>query len=563
VDYTYPERFKTLTDFMDLRFHQLLNIVTTVGGVAVDGLALANASGSLQLLYKEDASSIDVTIPAGLSGVPVVAQNCVAAHSEQSLGTYDAGTHTISLGSTSDWAVAVGQFGAPAEDDAPAETDIYMSLTGSDTTGTGTVSNPYRGLAKVGAVSQALAATGTPVTVYIRGGYYDTHELDVHRGISNELVFSGTEAAPITVRSYPGEWAVFDGINHPSWPRVFGDTSDAYEPYLVQWTGSWVNWEYLEFRNAYGGGARMYGLHNKYRYLVFQNCHANGLRFEGSYNELAYSLFQDCYSASNDGNSANGMMIRFGDTFTDRFPSETSSSFNHVHHNVARHNSDDGFGANTSDEGVWEYNVAFENGIGESGNGEGFKMGFGNTRLTNNIFRYNLSWDNYIGFNTNSSTGVVVHNNTSYDNTAGGFALHQVNNPDTADNEAYNNLSILPSGGEHVYRLLGVTTHENNAGWIGAWRDRPPNLDLGDPQVVSFNWTNGDFLRLGPTSPYLSAGKVITGGSTTLGAIPDGEDFAGGWDWRALVNAYPSHGLGSRTTMSPIAQGTRTKYPGT
>jgi hypothetical protein len=577
VDYTYPERFKTLTDFMDLRFHQLLNIVTTVGGVAVDGLALANASGSLQLLYKEDASSIDVTIPANLSGVPVVAQNCVAAHSEQSLGTYDAGTHTISLGSTSDWAVAVGQFGAPAEDGAPAETDIYMSLTGSDTTGDGSIGSPYRSIAKAGAEAETLAAAGTTTTIYLRGGYYDELGVDVYltpnSGLGTRVKFSGTETAPITVRSYPGEWAVFDGLNHSEWPLVEDLDRDAQEPTLIQFVGEWVNWEYLEFRNSVGRGMQMYSLDCKYRYLVTQNTHASGFNLNGSRNEMAYCLMQDSYSISNGGNTGNGMHLQFSSALQDpdRFPSETGSRDNHIHHNIAWNCSDDGInyvpGGVSNANNVFEYNIAVDSGYGwaggSSGNGEGFKMGLSGSN-TGTICRFILAWgNNTSGFSNNEAEGVLFHNNTAWDSGNIGFILAAGGR---GDNEAYNNLSVYPDS-YHRNREVGVTVHTHNAGYPGAWDilGGEGNFDTPDvdPQIVSYDWTNADFLRLGSGSPYLSNGKVITGGSTTLGAIPDGEDFAGGWDWRTLASAYPSNGLRSRTPMYPMAQGTRTPYPGT
>jgi hypothetical protein len=439
----------------------------------------------------------------------------------------------------------------PEPEPEPEPNALYVSRTGSDTTGDGTITNPYRSLEKVAAVVKPGA------TVYLRGGYYDEHRLDVHRGISRELKFSGTKDAPITVRSFPGEWAVFDGVNHPKWPRVSGDTSDAYEPYALQWVGEWVRWEHLEVRNAYGGGFRAYALDSKFRHLVIQNCHANGIRIEGSRNELAYSLFQDNYSASNDGNSANGMILRWGKTTAQRFPNETESGLNHVHHNVARHNSDDGFGANTSRNGLFEHNVSFDNGYGKSGNGEGFKMGFNGAYDTGNVFRFNLGWGNKTGQNTNISTGVLAHNNTAWRTRGISFAFAVHARPGSGDNEAHNNLSIEPAS-VHRAREEGVTRHTHNAGYPGRWDPAggEGNLDTTDlePQILSFDWEHPDFLKLAPASPYASAGKVLPGGSVTLGAIPVGEEFAGGWDWRALVRAFPSHGLGPRAVMHPIPQ---------
>jgi len=446
---------------------------------------------------------------------------------------------------------------------------IYMARDGNDTTGDGTIENPYRSLAKI----QTVVAPGD--TVYLRGGYYDEVGVDTYLtdagGSAPSISFSGTSGSPITIRSYPGEWAVFDGGNHPDWPLTFDATPpDAYEPRMLMFTGEWVNWEYLEFRNSVGGGCRFFILDCKMRYSVFQNNHAVAFAFQGSRNEVAGNLFQDNYSVENDGASANGMMIRFSDQLTQagRFPGETESGDNHLHHNVARNNSDDGFSTNTANRSIVEYNLAYDNGYGATGDGIGFKMGFSGALNTGTICRFNMSWNNgNVGYNTNYSTGVQIYNCVDYGSSAGGFATWVTSTPGSGDNEVYN--CLYHGASISIYRESGVTIHESNAAYTEDWYDRPPNYALGDPQVISFDETNDDFLKLGASSPYLSNGQLVDGrtgaalenASATLGAIPDGEDFAGGWNWRALIAAYPSHGLRSRTTMNALTQGTRTPYP--
>lgn len=810
VEYTYPERMTYPTRFFADRFPVQLGIRSSIAGVPADGLLLATSDETRQVLYKQTASSITVTIPPGMTGVPVVGVDALAAsYVERNLGTFSSGTHAVTLPAHSDWAIAVGDFdltsplppeeppeepdppppgdsdyvtlarslgavvvhaneggtawtdesgnnfhgspvGSPtwtatggpgaslpgyysfngtsqyisvgdatalrvqqhalvwwerggntqvtdyatsiskgddsyhirknlttqgdrvytvlrgaeqtygyatvvtgawqmfmsrwdgaahelwhinagvatrvvnevrtgsiahyaralaygAQDhdtegwrrfwkgdlasvllfpsaissadfenlhlatsealpeppeepdpDPPVEGATYVSLTGSDTTGTGTEANPYRSLKK----AAEETVPGTSHTIYLRGGYYDVVNTDAYMTLGNggEIKFNGTESVPITVRSYPGEWAIIDGIDHTRWPRTLNDGESEYEPRLLQFVGTWVNWEHLEFRNSVGGAFRAFALDCKWRHCVFQANHAMGLDIQGSRNEVAYNLFQDNYSASNDGNSANGMFIRFSEQLDGpvgapgtRFPDETASAYNHVHHNVAHNVSDDGFGGNTSTNGIWEYNVSFENGYGATGNGEGFKMGFAYLNDTGNIFRYNLAWDCKNTFNTNTAEGILCHNNTAYRSRGTSFLLTS-QATDESGNTARNNLSVEPGNGWH--RSVGSkTVHTHNAGVPTTWTSGTSNYGFGDARFISVNPASADFLRLASDSPARGAGTVVNQASDTdLGAIPFGQEFAGGWDWRALMAAFPSHGLKARSPMNPIAQ---------
>jgi hypothetical protein len=77
-------------------------------------------------------------------------------------------------------------------------TTYYISPTGNDTTGTGSIALPWRTLSKF--YGQAVAGD----TLYCRGGTYSSTT-----GIYVTSV--GTVAAPITVAAYSGEAPVFDG----------------------------------------------------------------------------------------------------------------------------------------------------------------------------------------------------------------------------------------------------------------------------------------------------------------------------------------------------------------
>jgi len=74
---------------------------------------------------------------------------------------------------------------------------IYIAPTGNDTTGNGSISNPYRTLAK----ASSVAVAGD--TVYARGGTY--------LATKDSISCNGTAGNPITFTEYPGEQAIFDG----------------------------------------------------------------------------------------------------------------------------------------------------------------------------------------------------------------------------------------------------------------------------------------------------------------------------------------------------------------
>jgi len=93
--------------------------------------------------------------------------------------------------------------------------DIYISPTGNDGTGNGSIGAPYATLAK----ARDMATSGT--TVYLRGGTYYL-SAPVVFGTAN----SGTAAAPITYTAYQGEKPVISGgikIPASTWTTVSGN----------------------------------------------------------------------------------------------------------------------------------------------------------------------------------------------------------------------------------------------------------------------------------------------------------------------------------------------------
>jgi lysophospholipase L1-like esterase len=106
-----------------------------------DGVALKTQDNNNYVFYKEDTASIQVDL-SGMSGSQrVIAVDALQAYSEIDLGVLAPGVHTINLPSTSDWAIAIGNFGNPtlpptnvapiASDDSystPSDTELVVDV---------------------------------------------------------------------------------------------------------------------------------------------------------------------------------------------------------------------------------------------------------------------------------------------------------------------------------------------------------------------------------------------------------------------------------------------------
>jgi hypothetical protein len=97
-------------------------------------------------------------------------------------------------------------------------TEYYVATTGNNTTGDGTISNPWKTITK----GQSMLAPGD--TLFVRGGtYYE----------SVTLTKQGTAGNPITIKAYPGETPFMDGtIPINGWVKVSSD--DLYLTVLGQ-----------------------------------------------------------------------------------------------------------------------------------------------------------------------------------------------------------------------------------------------------------------------------------------------------------------------------------------
>ena len=128
----------------------------------------------------------------------------------------------------------------PTPTPSPTGNSYYMAPTGSDSN-SGTISSPWKTWASA---SKKLKAGDT---LYARGGTY-TGQGSSSNGSANWYSPSGTQAAPVTFKAYPGEVPVFDGqmsvvsgltLSNVSWIVIDGLTFTRYSGDAGIMCGNW------------------------------------------------------------------------------------------------------------------------------------------------------------------------------------------------------------------------------------------------------------------------------------------------------------------------------------
>ncbi len=139
-----------------------------------NGYCLKNADNSTYIVYREGESSIDIDLSGASGALDAVAVNCNAAYAEQDVGPLSPGNHTIELGESSDWVVAIGDFSVSE----PVGSHRTMRTTGH------------------GPQHISLLRTGSHIVVKSPGAGPGTIRVSSSRG---QVVYSGTVADAATV----------------------------------------------------------------------------------------------------------------------------------------------------------------------------------------------------------------------------------------------------------------------------------------------------------------------------------------------------------------------------
>ena len=292
----------------------------------------------------------------------------------------------------------------------------YVSTSGSDG-GSGTIGSPWK------TIQYAMTHANAGDTVYIRGGVYG--DPVTTNGVH------GTQAHPIEVRSYPGEWAVIDGTNtlgNGNLVRMLND--------------SWIIMENLEIRHSdpskIAAGIYIENTSDcEFHNIYIHNNNGAGLASNG----LIRDKFYNCTSSENSNTQTSG---NTGDGF-----SITAGNNNEFYRCVSYHNSDDGYDNWSSVGNYYEDCISANNGTGTAGDGNGYKLGKALTYSPNSgaeggghtLVRCFALNNRARGFDENGTTnGSSFTHCTAYNNANNWNLPH-------ADNTVTNGISFGGSGG--------------------------------------------------------------------------------------------------------------------
>lgn len=373
---------------------------------------------------------------------------------------------------------------AAAGDQPQAETQTtdsgwntyYVSPSGDD-------SNPGTQERPLATVESAAASVAPGDTIYLRGGTYnrtDTVEISSIHGSKN---------AQITLAGYPGERPVFsfDGPRPGGWNAPGG----------IEFT----NVRFWSVRNLTVRNSRFIGFrvasrsrNNEFENVRVYNNNLIGFAVQdrSSNNVIRNLVSANNFDPQNGGADADGMAVK-------------NSDGNTIVNCKFYYNSDDGLDLWQSRSAEVRNCLSWDNGRGENGDGNGFKLG-GTQKAGGHRVVRNLSFTNRrAGFNDNSaSIPIEVYNNTAWSNSSNYQFF-------SANHELVNNISHDGS-----VRLESPVNHHDNT-----W-----NLGIEKPEFASYYPNSERFLRLSEGSPCIDSGVDVglkyTGDAPDLGAYEYG-----------------------------------------
>jgi hypothetical protein len=382
--------------------------------------------------------------------------------------------------------------------------NYYVATNGNDTTGNGSINQPYATLAK----AAGLASTGN--LIYMRGGNYA-----VASKIS--LTKTGAVGQPIRIRAYPGEVPTLNGSS-------FADD-------VISISGNYYQICGLVITNAGHNSIRISGNNNTLERCVSYGARNTGIHISGGQGAAIYpasNLVLNCdsirsYDAPVGGNS---------DGFSAKWSLGTGNVFRGCR---SWENSDDGWDLWMGSQPVLIENCwAFRSGIdvwGTSGgkfngNGNGFKLGGSGTpavhHLVGSLSFGNKAWG--VDQNNNAD-GQTVDQNTVWNNGSGAINLNHLGSQYGVLQSSHvlrNNAAIgtVTIGSTSTYPsiqisntwqvLTDVNTNDFlNTDWT--WAMAPRRDDGGLPEIP--------FLRPVPGGRLVDKGTDL--GAPFSGSAPD------------------------------------------
>jgi len=303
--------------------------------------------------------------------------------------------------------------------------------------------------------------------LFLRGGTYTGWESLILTNVK------GTANNPIIIESYPGEKAIIDGEYRK---QSLG---------IGLWKGTgYIYLRNLEITRVDKHGVQIKTSNNRVEGCTLHDNHLCGVHLMSSYNAKndnytnGNNIVQNniIYNNSdagitggnyNDGDNADGIAI-------------SSGKNNKILNNTVSANSDDGIDVWQSDTSEIAYNLVYDNGRGENGNGNGIKLGGyigkSNCKGVRAYAHHNISYQNKsIGFDLNAGKNVRIEYNTSYKNKIG-----------------YSNLVDKQVTLKHNISYEDATpsnqkgTQENNSWQINGGQIKSDNFKSLNPDSVDF-----------------------------------------------------------------------------
>jgi hypothetical protein len=305
---------------------------------------------------------------------------------------------------------------------APNTNTVFVATNGSDT-GDGSNTHPFASL------QRAYAAASPGTVIMLRAGSYSITDYVT-------LKKKATKDNPITLMSYPGEWAILNFAVAKQNPCVRLDGAE------------WHVVRDLEIRNSPAQGVLLIGKdtrHNTFVNVVARDSNGSGFQiYQGSYNR-----FFDCLAVFTRSPDVPGDADGFGS-----IGRGGPSRGNRFYRCVAVDAPDDGFDAWEGDHTTFVACWAIRAGR-FGGNGNGFKLGPG-PGASNSIWakvpprakrnrtfgsaRFNLAIDcAETGFDGNGGMDTELVHNTSFGNKTD-FASYPVSRATRGTNTLINNL---------------------------------------------------------------------------------------------------------------------------
>jgi len=381
---------------------------------------------------------------------------------------------------------------------ATGKSEIYVSPTGSDATGTGTIGNPFKTL------STAINHLPSDSMVYLRSGSYPM-------SASLNITKIATANKYLKIWAYPGEVPILDFSSQPN------GSADG-----IKLKGSYTHFKGVIFHGAAHNGLNLSGHHNIIENCVFRDNRNTGLQMGSSSDTISnpsHNLILNCDAYRNYdppiGGNADGFGVKWN-----------IGSGNVFRGCRAYNNSDDGWDLWMADSSiVIDSCMAFRNGVdiwhsgSFDGNGNGFKLGGNNVatpHTTKNCVAFDNEGNGGRGFDENNNlAGQTLYNCTAFRNQG--------------DNYHFNNTVI---SGQHIIKncvsfngVVSITsgTRTNNS-WNGFTVTSADFQSFDTLLAVLPRDSNGviqntAFLKLTPTSDLIDGGVNV--GLPYLGAAPD------------------------------------------